>query len=523
MRRGGVPFPVMTASPPTQAGLAPGSALVSGVRAVAATAAPDAVEGVVDVRVLSGRIVEIGPGLVPVEDEQVLDGGGRQLIPGLWDQHVHMGQWGMASTRLDLSEATEAGQVLHLVSEACRVAAPGEPVEGFGFRAGLWDPLPTTKMLDAVAGDHAVVLISADAHAGWLSSAAFSALGLPAAGGLVSEHRWFDIFARLGELPDATARRDAGMVAMARAASAKGVVGIGDMEFDDVTGGWSRALTAGATCLRVRAAVYPDGLDAVLAARSHTGDPVRHGGGLVRQGPLKLIADGTLGTRTAFCHEPFADATPAHDPHGEMAYTADELDDLLRRATEGYLDVAVHAIGDAAAAMALDSFARTGARGSIEHAQLLRREDISRMAALGITASVQPPHLLDDRDTVARSWPDRADRCFPFATLLRAGVRVVLGSDAPVSPLDPWNTMAAAVHRSDDDRDPWNPAEALTVSQALRASVDDQRIARGERGDLVLLDDDLPGDDLPTADAAARLRSMTVGMTMLGGRVVHGG
>ena len=136
--------------------------------------------------------------------------------------------------------------------------------------------------------------------------------------------------------------------------------------------------------------------------------------------------------------------------------------------------MAIHAIGDAALELAMDAFEATGARGSIEHAQLITTRELRRMARLGISASVQPAHLLDDRDTTIQIWPDRADRCFAFRSMLDQGVELRLGSDAPVAPLDPWLAMAAAVHRSADEREPWHPEQALTASEALAASTDGQ-------------------------------------------------
>lgn len=182
----------------------------------------------------------------------------------------------------------------------------------------------------------------------------------------------------------------------------------------------------------------------------------------------------------------------------------------------------MHAIGDAAVQTGLDAFAATGAGGGLEHAQLIRREDIPRMAALGVRASVQPAHLWDDRDVAVRCWPDRADRCFPFRSLTTAGVALALGSDAPVAPLDPWLAMAAAVHRSADDREPWNPDEALTVREALAASTDGQAtLTVGSRGDVVLLDDDPYRVDGDTAAIAAHLRSIKVAATLVAGRPTH--
>ena len=147
------------------------------------------------------------------------------------------------------------------------------------------------------------------------------------------------------------------------------------------------------------------------------------------------------------------------------------------------------------------------------------------MAGLGVRASVQPAHLLDDRDLTEQVWGARAERCFAFRWMLDDGVELALGSDAPVSPLDPWLAMAAAVHRSADGRDPWHAEQALTVREALAASVDGQPTVRvGSRGDLVLLDRDpllreLPAED--TAGLAAALRGMASALTVVAGVVVH--
>ena len=153
------------------------------------------------------------------------------------------------------------------------------------------------------------------------------------------------------------------------------------------------------------------------------------------------------------------------------------------------------------------------------------------MARLGVGASVQPAHLLDDRDVTAQCWPDRADRCFPLRSMVDAGVAVLLGSDAPVSVLDPWLAMAAAVHRSADEREPWNDAEALTVEQALAASTDRQpTLGVGSRADVVLLDADPVAPSAPagtvaesasSAAVAQRLRAMSVAATYVGGRRTH--
>ena len=171
---------------------------------------------------------------------------------------------------------------------------------------------------------------------------------------------------------------------------------------------------------------------------------------------------------------------------------------------------------------ALAAFAETGARGSVEHVQMARREDVRRLAELGIRASVQPAHLLDDRDLTERVWGERSERCFAFRWMLDDGAELALGSDAPVSPLDPWLAMAAAVHRSADEREAWHGEQALTVREVLAASVDGQPMVQtGSRGDLVLLDRDplaLEGD---AAAVATALRGMASAYTVVAGVPVH--
>jgi predicted amidohydrolase YtcJ len=239
-------------------------------------------------------------------------------------------------------------------------------------------------------------------------------------------------------------------------------------------------------------------------------------------GPLKIISDGSLNTRTASCFEPYVDATTLEFPCGKQNYPLTELTSLMGRARQAGLQIALHAIGDAAVAIGLDAFSATKATGSIEHAQLMRREDILRMAKIRVRASVQPAHLLDDRDVTTQCWPDRADRCFPFQSMIRAGVALAMGSDAPVAPLDPWLAMAAAVHRSADEREPWNPAEALTSAQALDASTDGQpTIGPGSRGDVVLLDHDPLREVGDSAAIAAHLKQIRVAATFLAGRPTH--
>jgi predicted amidohydrolase YtcJ len=466
---------------------------------------------VCDVVVRDGRCI-IGPDDAYAVDEDI-DLDGRWVLPGLWDHHVHFDQWALSRGRLDVSTATSAAGVSQLVAERLRTDPPrsGGALQGYGYRDGLWADEPDRELLDAVAPDVPVVLAAWDLHSGWLNSAAARRYGVTtSASGVLRETAWYPVAQQLPAVPADVL--DDWVADAARAAAARGVVGIVELESPWQLDTWVRRTAAGHDSLRVACGVYPSMLDAAIERGLRTGDPAPGGSDLVTMGPLKVISDGALNTRTAYCAEPYADLAGA-DAHGILNVPTDELVPLLRRAWTHGIVPAVHAIGDRANTLALDAFEAVGARGSIEHAQLLSRPDLSRFAALGVTASVQPEHALDDRDVVERFWSDRADRAFAYGDLLAAGARLVFGSDAPVAPLDPWLAIAAAVHRSRDGVDPWHREQAVPVEVALAASVrHGLPVSDGAPADLVIVDAD------PMTEAAERLRSMPVAGTILGGR-----
>ncbi|CAA9418643.1 amidohydrolase [uncultured Nocardioides sp.] len=475
---------------------------------------PPAGEGEpVDLRIVDGVVAEVAPALAPATGELVVEAAGRWAVPGLWDQHVHMAQAAHTRIQVDLTGSAGPEEVLDRVLRHVEglPAASEAAVLGFGFRSAAWARPATVDMLDAVVADRPVVLISGDAHNGWLNTRALTLLDAPATAGPLQEREWFEVFARLGELPGDPALLERAYRTAAADAAAAGVVGIVDMDFGRPYADWPGRTDAGIDQLRVRTAVYPDRLDEVVGAGLRTGTPLDPSG-LVTMGPLKIISDGSLNTRTAYCCQPYA---PGERPHGQQNYGPEELGHLLRRAVEHGLRVAVHAIGDAATTTALDAFAQSGAAGTVEHAQLVRLEDLPRMAALGVGASVQPAHLLDDREITGQIWADRADRCFLLRSMHDAGVRLGFGSDAPVAPLDPWLAMDAAVHRARRGEDPWNAAEVVPPALALASSTDGQdTLAVGSRGDVVLLDDE------PLAAVASR-RAPYVAATLVGGRPTH--
>ncbi|MEO8262582.1 MAG: amidohydrolase family protein, partial [Pseudolysinimonas sp.] len=385
---------------------------------------------------------------------------------------------------------------------------PGTVLVGTGFRDGLWAQAPTAALLDEF--ETPVALVSGDVHTVWSNAAALRMVGLPATDWWLREQPAFDLNVRLSDVPQA--QLDGWVLDAARRAAARGVVGIGDFEFSDATGAWMRRFAGGFRGLRVRAMVYPPHLDAAIAAGIQTGQPIEGTGGLLVGGSQKLFTDGSLNTRTAWCDDPYPGLSGS-EAAGLPTYEPEALLEQARLGTLHGIAPTIHAIGDRATALALDTFAALGVGGSIQHAQLVRDADLPRFAALGVRASVQPEQAMDDRDVADHHWAGRTRRSFPYRALLDAGAQLEFGSDAPVAPLDPWVSMAAAVTRSRDGREPWHPEQRVPVAAALRASQGGvAALAQGGSADLVVTDAD---------PLTAELRGMPVFATMVAGEFTY--
>ena len=469
--------------------------------------------GLYDVHIRSGSVRRVGAAGKAAGGEHVIDADGRYLIPGLWDEHVHMTQWALHANRIDLSGAASAQGAAAVVRSSLSTAEAAMTMVGVGFRDALWPDAPSLELLDSATGNQPTALVSHDLHSVWLNSAAAARYGVYVdASGLLREEPAFALTRDLGRLPDAVV--DEWVAAAARAAAARGVVGVVDFEMTWNRDPWLRRIAGGFDSLRVDAGVYPADLERAVASGMRTGMDVDGGRGLLRVGPLKVLIDGALNTRTAFCVDPYP-----FGGHGLLTVGFEELTALLMRAGEAGFVPAVHAIGDAANQVALDAFEQAGVGGRIEHAQFVRGEDFARFGPLGVVASVQPLHALDDRDAADSNWRGHTDRAFPLRSLLDAGASLLLGSDAPVAPLEPWLAMSAAVLRArDDGREPWHPREAITREQAILASTRGRAgVHVGDPADLVLLD----GDPLSVPDAV--FAAMPVAGTMVAGRFTYDG
>jgi predicted amidohydrolase YtcJ len=463
-----------------------------------------------------------------------IDLGGRCVLPGFTDSHVHFPTWAMAQHEVRLDDTRSVEEALARVRAALTDVRPGRWLLGRGWRSGDWQPQvePTKELLDEIAGDTPVALMARDSHSVWLSSAALARANgdLQVPGGVVEvddrgeptgvlreESCWHFRDAYIETTDDQYVEA---MRAAIKLANSRGVTAVHDK--DGWLGAprfWQRLDSEGALSLRVWQSLPAEKADEL----ADVGIAGGFGGSRLKLGYLKVFMDGTLGSQTA----------RMLDGSGVEITSRAEFAGLIRSAARAGFPVAVHAIGDRANRDALDAFEETGGdwqplglRQRIEHAQSLAPEDVPRFAQLGVAASVQFSHAPSDRDLADRLWAGKTDGAYAFRSLLDVGTMLANGSDAPIEELDPLAGIRAGVLRTLDDRPGWHPEQALTVEQALQASTvspawlagDERRRGKllpGYHADLVVLDRD------PVACAPEELPEVQVVATMLGGVWVH--
>ncbi len=425
----------------------------------------------VDVTVRDGLIAAVEPHLQIRPG--AIDADGAVLLPGLWDAHVHFSTHALLGECLQLPAEEDLAGILRHVGKDLALRDSGGLLVGFGYRGATWHDEPSAAVLDELTVEP-IVLFSGDLHSLWCNSSGLVAVGAPEhPTGLLREEEAFTAMLHL--MATETGHVDALVRGAQRRAAALGVVGVVDMEMSWGVGAWQRRMAAAPSLQRVEVATYPDDLERLIALGLRTGDRL---GERLSVGPLKIISDGSLSSRTAHCLSPYPHPIDG-SPHGVANLPLQEMVALLARATSNGVQSAVHAIGDRACRDALDAFEAVGAMGTIEHAQLVHPEDLHRFAQLGVGASVQPAHLIEDEAVLDRVWPASTDRAFAFRALLDAGAQLRFGSDAPVSPLDPWLAMDVAVNT------PHRVEQALTPEEALTACTR-TKIAVGAPADLVL-------------------------------------
>jgi predicted amidohydrolase YtcJ len=521
----------------------------------------------------SGRFAEVGTEAGPGDclekcrgaDTLCIDAGGSRLIPGLMDAHLHLVSGGLQLARINLRDVPDRAAFIAAVDARARATPAGRWILGGRWSTESWpDPTqPTKEWIDPVTPDHPVLLARMDGHGALANSAALRLAGIdrdgppdPPGGRIdrdpaTNEPTGFlrdtaiDLVA--ARAPDTPAQElDAALRAALQEAHRHGLTCVHSMSSWNDLQVMDRARAAGELTLRVRVYLSVADWTAFLdRARAFPGDDRLHIRG------FKQFMDGSLGSRTAYMMEPFADnphdrrdwrgilrggvgGGPPGGASGESedAYMARFRERCARVVAAGF-DPAVHAIGDRANYCVLNAYEEVMAgrpagqrRYRVEHAQHLLPQDIARFARLGVVASMQPYHKADDgRYAESAIGADRCRSSYAFRSLLDAGAPLAFGSDWPVVSLNPFLGIHAAVTGRTLDGRVFMPQESLSVEEALRAytaggawaSGEEDRLGRIRRGglaDFVILAED------PLALPPEKLAGVGVRATYVAGRRV---
>lgn len=508
-----------------------------------------------DTVVAIGQLADVRAAVGPGADE--VDARGGLVTPGFVDAHVHLGVGAVDALRCDLAGAASLDEIDARIRHFA-TATPGTWVVGGG-----WDPTlfpgdgPRAAHLDDLVGDRPALLLDADHHAAWASSAALRLAGIDARTPDPSDGRIerdatgvptgtlrdgaVQAVARL--LPEPPTEEIArGILDLSRRLLAAGITGWQEAAlgayggFPDFSDAYLHLLRNGDLVGRATGALWvprdltEDGIDAFVDRTVARAAELTAAG--LPTGTAKLMLDGIVETRTAHLLEPYR----GFDDRGRSYFAADLATRLVGALNTAGIAVHVHAIGDAAVRDALDAFAavpgpvRRAVRNHVAHIQLIHRADVPRFVALGVTANAQPfwacATALARQSTLPLIGPERRDELYVFGSLARSGAPLAMGSDWPVSTFDPWQGIHVAVTRrppDEPDADPLGPEESLTLRDALDAythgsatllGVGSGRLRVGERADIAIADRD------PFAGPPEALHHTRTAATVLGGRVV---
>ena len=508
--------------------------------------------------VVAGRVFRVGTDdevkKFVGKDTKVIDAGGKRILPGFSDSHMHLLGGGLQLARVELKDCPDEAEF-------------GKRLKAFDARTpsarwmlgGNWDhdrtfkgELPTAATLDKYVPNRPVFLRRYDGHMGLANTAALKLARITAdtkdpAGGVISrladgktpsgilKDNAMDLLDKLIPEPDEAEIRE-GVKAALKACAANGITSVQDMEG-----------SSPATRRKLYAVLKGMAENGQLTARIDLRYPIAnqkewgeqtggwHGDKMFRFSGLKGFMDGSLGSSTA---KMFAGYDSDPNTTGVFVTKPDDMLALVKYADGLRTSVAVHAIGDEANARLLDIYAAVAKQNGpwarrfrIEHAQHLRPEDYKRFKEIGVVASMQPFHMADDaRWAEQRIGKKRCESSYAFRSLLDAGAVLAFGSDWPVAPLDVPAGIDAAVNRRPLDSKPdhpgWYPAQAITAAEAVRAytwggayAAQQEAVrgtlAAGMQADFVVLSRDI----LAKAEQA-KIGDTKVDLTAVGGKVV---
>jgi predicted amidohydrolase YtcJ len=468
------------------------------------------------------------------------DMGGRIILPGLTDAHIHLQGYALLVQKVDC-ETDSQEECLRRVEARARKLRPGEWLLGHGWNQNRWRPhpnpspdfgrgaggeggWPSASDLDFLGADIPIYLTAKSLHAAWANRAALRRAGIGAAtpdppqGAIQRDARgqptgilFEEAAMKLVEAVVPKPRVDeiaAAIRSLQPSLWRMGLTGLHDFDKRPCFIALQQLHAAGELRLRVTKSIPLEELPfaAGCGLRSGFGDET------LRIGSVKAFADGALGPRTAAMFDSYVDE-PGN--RGILIMDGETLCEHGRLAAESGLSLAVHAIGDRANHEVLEGFARLRAyerenglpalRHRVEHVQLLHPDDAARLAELGLAASMQPIHAPSDMDMADRYWGGRAAQAYAWRTQLQHSARLAFGSDAPVEIPNPFLGLHAAVTRRRVDGSPgpqgWRGEQRLTLQEALAGftlgpayvtGLEGRlgQLAAGYLADMIVLDED---------------------------------
>ena len=507
--------------------------------------------------VLGDRIVAVGSS-TDVDawhgpQTKVVDAKGKLLLPGFNDAHTHFVDGGSELSEVQLKDADSPEEFARRIGERVKTTPKGEWITGGNWDEQRWNPpqLPTKEMIDPVTPSTPVWVTRYDGHESLANSVTLRLANVtaktadPPGGQIVRDPQGNptgvlrdaaqDLVTKVMPPMSHARRLRAIRQAMDHAASL-GVTSVQDKNplYDDVKV-YAELEDKGDLTARIYVApMETDWKDqAKIGVRRAFGTP------FLRMGAIKGYADGSLGSETAYFFDAYTDDPQSRGLLSDEMHPPGAMLQRLKGADAAGLQICIHAIGDRGISMVLDMFeqiekanGKRDRRWRIEHAQHMAEKDFSRFARLGVIASVQPYHAIDDgRWAEKRIGPDRIKRTYAFRTFLNNGVRLAFGTDWPVAPLSPMWTIYAAVTRATlDGKNPdgWVPEQKLTVAEAVEAYTlasayaefqekEKGSISVGKLADFVIVSDDI--FRIPPA----AIKNVKVEATYLGGKLVYGG